>query len=252
MQTGFSFPRTPARLFTLVEMLVVLAIIGLLAAALMPSLSNAVVAARKISCLNNLRQDYMLLMQYTDDNQGWGPELSYFGYFGYAVSGIGVTSLGHYKDADSKTIGGMFVCPGATPVPDALTYRTSYCFTASQPWRVLQRDGGYVYYDLSGNKYLRRLSDIAGGTVYMTEVHMHCDTNNTIAAPSCGASKAEPGMTSNYFSLLANNSSYLYWSTWFPYHEGSANFLFIDGHVENHPAGTQFTTTTVPCWQVKN
>src|SRR5690242_9594487 len=54
--------------FSLVEMLVVIGIIGLLAALLLPGLTSARRAARVTACLNNLRQIGMAVSQYMNDN----------------------------------------------------------------------------------------------------------------------------------------------------------------------------------------
>jgi prepilin-type N-terminal cleavage/methylation domain-containing protein/prepilin-type processing-associated H-X9-DG protein len=56
--------------FTLVEMLVVIAIVLLLVALLLPSLKNAEVMAQKISCLNNLRQLASAWSLFVSENAG--------------------------------------------------------------------------------------------------------------------------------------------------------------------------------------
>jgi prepilin-type N-terminal cleavage/methylation domain-containing protein len=55
--------------FSLIEILIVVAIIGILASFLMPSLSKARRTAREAVCKNNLKQLYMTEMLFADDNE---------------------------------------------------------------------------------------------------------------------------------------------------------------------------------------
>ena len=66
------------RAFTLVEMLVVISIIGILAALLLPVLSASKATAKRMTCLNNLKQiNYAVRMYYDDSDDaappGYGP-----------------------------------------------------------------------------------------------------------------------------------------------------------------------------------
>ncbi|MCI0745190.1 MAG: prepilin-type N-terminal cleavage/methylation domain-containing protein [Verrucomicrobia subdivision 3 bacterium] len=54
--------------FTLIELLVVLAVVGLLAALILPALGRAKESARATSCLSNLRQTGVALQLYVQDN----------------------------------------------------------------------------------------------------------------------------------------------------------------------------------------
>lgn len=59
--------------FTLIELMVVVTIIGILATMLMPALSRAQEAARRMSCASNLRQIFLTLTMYASEWDGRFP-----------------------------------------------------------------------------------------------------------------------------------------------------------------------------------
>jgi prepilin-type N-terminal cleavage/methylation domain-containing protein/prepilin-type processing-associated H-X9-DG protein len=96
--------------FTLIELLVVIAIIAILASMLLPALAKAKESAKRISCVNNLRQFGLSMQMYVDDNEGLQPIRTING-----AGGSWPTSLrDYYKDLK------VLVCPSdLTPLSNA-------------------------------------------------------------------------------------------------------------------------------------
>lgn len=103
--------KKPSRLsnkgFTLVELLVVIAIIGILVGMLLPAINMVREAARRTSCLNNIRQVVLALQNYESANQRFPPGSSTLGESFYVkiLGEMGQTVLrenyrgGTYNDA---------------------------------------------------------------------------------------------------------------------------------------------------------
>ena len=64
--------------FTLVELLVVIACIAIVAAMLLPAITQAQLRAKRVQCLSNLRQLAMAAQVYTSDNSDFYPIAYYF------------------------------------------------------------------------------------------------------------------------------------------------------------------------------
>src|SRR3954464_4839347 len=61
------------RAFSLIELLVVVAIIAILASLLLPALARAKYSGMKSKCISNIRQQYLSQIMYADDSQGRFP-----------------------------------------------------------------------------------------------------------------------------------------------------------------------------------
>jgi prepilin-type N-terminal cleavage/methylation domain-containing protein len=98
--------------FTLVELLVVIAVIAILAAILLPTLSRAKLAGRVAACKSNLHQLGVALRLYVDDFQ-------FYPGYEYPVMAYGAGAYRNYLwdyrllayTAGNK---GVFLCPGNT------------------------------------------------------------------------------------------------------------------------------------------
>ena len=105
------------RVFTLIELMLVIAIIAILAALLFPSLKKALASVKRIACASNLRQIMLYHNLYAVDFAGWGPY--------HEVQGGGMYSVG-LQDYVKKGQYKLFDCPGRPASTLAETYKTAY------------------------------------------------------------------------------------------------------------------------------
>ncbi len=68
--------------FTLIEMLVVIAIIAILSSLIVPSVNGALRAAKRVSCASSLRQSGLAIMMYAGDNNNFLPAMRHGGWSG--------------------------------------------------------------------------------------------------------------------------------------------------------------------------
>ena len=65
--------------FTILELLVAIAIVGVLASLIIPAVGQARASAQRIQCSNNLRQFFIAVGAYESTHQMFPPEASRFG-----------------------------------------------------------------------------------------------------------------------------------------------------------------------------
>lgn len=102
--------RTTKSAFTLVELLVVIAIIGILAAILFPVFARARENARRSSCVSNLKQIGLGVMQYTQDYDEYLPLNDNGPQWANSQATCWIDEIRPYIKSNQ-----VYVCPSADP-----------------------------------------------------------------------------------------------------------------------------------------
>ncbi len=206
--------------FTLIELLVVIAIIAILAAILFPVFARARENARRASCMSNLKQLDLAMLQYTQDYDEHYPM-----YYVCAT-----TACGPYGWADSlqpylKSYQ-ILQCPSDSNPPSDVPTSTHYTDYAYHIWI-----GGY--YSVTGVVHASGLS-----LSTLTKPSLSVVLSD-ISPNGLGGGTAASYMTGCYPSWTScGNYAYAHTDTGLAYlpgalrHFDGSNLAFADGHVK--------------------
>ncbi|MFZ2653783.1 MAG: H-X9-DG-CTERM domain-containing protein [Victivallales bacterium] len=202
------------KVFTLIELLIVIAIISILAAMLLPALKTAKDVAMKNSCMNNQKQIGLAIYAYTTDYNGWltpvakvDPQI----FWARTLQNEGY--LGSPSFAGAK----IFQCPTS---PDSITTVastgwTNYGYPVYLGNYISPNDGIGSY----APKNIMRISN-------PTQSAILADTNEPY-------SRLWPYASGKVVGVHAR-------------HSNGANVLFLDGHIEWEPINHPYFTDMFP------
>ena len=231
------------RAFTLVELLVVVAIIALLVGILLPSLGMAKAAARQVVCSMNLRNLGLAVNFYAGENDDWlasaeptnREPVSEQHWF------MNANLMQHVSVSLSYDTEGTIIGPAAER--SALT-----CPSHREPTKTRPRQGEPSITHDYGMSYGMNGTWGLGGKPDHTEYRKMQEFENpseVLALADCWGTSLGPGVVL-YHACVAENLDYR--------HRGKLNIVFLDSHVtaaakEDVPMG--FWNRDKPFWSAK-
>lgn len=185
--------------FTLVEMLVVIAIIGILASLLMPGLRNAISTARMVQCSNNLKQIGIGSLQYLQDNYGKFPDFR-------NVGGTGVKIWREYYNP--------YVYPSVS---------LGSCYENAGPWRCPEKDIVTTGVNRSWVNSARY-----GGNFSLTHKSI-----SSVKSPGSTMLAIDTNLYNGNHTFPKNWGSTFNWIDW-RHLDINSVMLFIDNHIQRY------------------
>jgi prepilin-type N-terminal cleavage/methylation domain-containing protein/prepilin-type processing-associated H-X9-DG protein len=219
--------RGSAAAFTLIELLTVIAIIGILAAILIPTVGKVRESARSTQCISNLRQIGSAIQLYADSNRGKmpGPLFGGQGPQYNTANGGSPGVLSKYLEpfmpvtetvSASAKANQLFACPAwLTKVSDP----NSWSFLLNdRPWAITH--GEYTFYPF-------------GNANFPTDLVRYTPRNyNSMSRFPLSRSWALIDVDQALMTAIGNTSAWAAQTPATPAHGSSRNVLFYDWHVE--------------------
>lgn len=253
--------------FTLVELLVVIALIAILAGLLLPALSKAKAKAQSIACVNNISQISKATMMYADDHEGrimplWR-QLGSPGFsdWVYDDTTFVVQNAGGFFWQDALRVNGyakagrLFDCPAlkipaAIPVGGSFSFRNTLGIGMNYPEFARIIIAGQPAPPLIRESMVSHPSAAIvfadAGVVTAATRNLGADEWRP-AQPKDPASNLESGGGVSYFRSPSDSGGFAAAdSRSLPRHAARCNFGFFDGHtatMRNSKAGYTLART---------
>lgn len=204
--------------FTLVELLVVVAIISILAGMLLPALERSLSYARQIQCANNLQQIGLSLFTYADDYASGLPPMSYAMHPSPSGGNTNEPFLPQTLETGKYLTKQVMYCPQMPP--------------SSFLWCM------YTHFGINGNLYSSKSTGIADAAHGSPRLATAINPSGKLLFLDtfANAASGEADTTRGFFRVVFSPTSCwtdIYWGRPAGRHSRNCNLVWLDAHASS-------------------